>query len=320
MRNFHHHRLFEVEWACDLEEQPRQKIAAQYPQLRMGSDFARLLACHPVDVVVIATPLCTHFQLASQALQNGCQVFIEKPLAPTAEECRRLISLAEQHHSVLFTDFTYAYHPDVHFMREQVQSGYMGERLLAYQSQRINWGPVRRDINAIGDLAVHDFSVLHLLHPQSPLTVSAVGSSFVSGEPANLAFIDFAYPDGFAAHINVNWYAPRKQRHIILSGDRRILAYDELSSQNRLLIYDCRLPSREELPTIDSLNLGMRVWAPELATNEPLRLVVEAFARCLDSRERTAENQAISLAVARMLDAANASLARNGDAVEVEPD
>ena len=320
LRNFHNHRLFEVAWVCDCAEQMRQKIVAQYPQLLAGSDFGEMLASYPVDIAVIATPLSTHFALAKQALQSGCHVFIEKPLAPTAEECRQLISLAESKHRLLFTDFTYAYHPEILFIQEQVHNGYLGERLLTYQSRRVNWGPVRRDINAIGDLAVHDFSVLHLLHPQPPLSVSATGSSFVEGEPVNLAFIDVTYPDGFSAHINVNWYSPRKLRNLVLSGNQRIISYDELSSHNRLLVYDCRLPSREELPTIDSLNQGMRLWAPEFSINEPLRLVVENFARCLDSGDMASDNHALCLLVARLLDAANASLERNGDAVDVEPE
>ena len=62
-----------------------------------------------IDAVAIATPVHTHYELALAAIRNGKHVLIEKPLAETSEQARRLIEEAERRHLVLMVDHTFLY-------------------------------------------------------------------------------------------------------------------------------------------------------------------------------------------------------------------
>jgi predicted dehydrogenase len=78
---------------CDLDPQRLQKVASQYPSVQRFRDAGELLASD-VDAVAIATPICTHYELARQALLRGKHVFVEKPLAETSARARELDELA----------------------------------------------------------------------------------------------------------------------------------------------------------------------------------------------------------------------------------
>ena len=94
LRVLHEHRRR----ARHLDLRPRPGPAGsfrrRYPAV---STHDRLDDCSRIpilDAIVIATPVFTHFELASQALQAGKHTFVEKPLAPSSAQADELIALA----------------------------------------------------------------------------------------------------------------------------------------------------------------------------------------------------------------------------------
>jgi predicted dehydrogenase/nucleoside-diphosphate-sugar epimerase len=72
----------------------RAAIAAIAPDAEMYTSFGELLKVQRPDVVHVVTPLDTHFQLARQALEAGCHVYVEKPVVETGTEIEELVELA----------------------------------------------------------------------------------------------------------------------------------------------------------------------------------------------------------------------------------
>ncbi len=62
-------------------------VARRHPGTVRLTDARELIARADVDAVVVATPLSTHFALASESLEHDKHVLVEKPLASTAAEC-----------------------------------------------------------------------------------------------------------------------------------------------------------------------------------------------------------------------------------------
>jgi predicted dehydrogenase len=83
-----------VKYACDLDTRRLSKVIRRYPSVEPTTDFDRVLADPEVDAVVIATPVFTHYELASRSLAAGKHTFIEKPLAASSSEADELIELA----------------------------------------------------------------------------------------------------------------------------------------------------------------------------------------------------------------------------------
>ena len=98
--------------ACDLRPESLAWMRRQYPSVKGYLDWDEFLASD-VDAVVIATPISTHYGLARRALLAGKHVFVEKPLAHTAQLAHQLVALAAAQKRILFTGHTFIYSPPV---------------------------------------------------------------------------------------------------------------------------------------------------------------------------------------------------------------
>src|ERR687894_204615 len=79
---------------CDLRRERLSSLGKLYPGLKTCSDAGELINDPQMDAVVIATPVSSHFDLGMSALKAGKHVLIEKPLAATSDQARRLVDEA----------------------------------------------------------------------------------------------------------------------------------------------------------------------------------------------------------------------------------
>ncbi len=77
-------------------EASRAAAAKAYPQARIFGDHVEMLAGTKLDLVDIVTPSHTHLQIATDALNAGCHLLLEKPMAIRIEDCQAIIRLAQQ--------------------------------------------------------------------------------------------------------------------------------------------------------------------------------------------------------------------------------
>lgn len=132
------------------------------------ADFQAILDDKEVDVVHIATPNKTHFDMASRALAAGKHVVCEKPLAMNAKESAQLVNVAEAHpQQISAVNYNIRYYPLALHARELVQSGEIGDIYTirgAYQQDWLlyatdwNWRLVPEEggaLRAIGDIGTH---------------------------------------------------------------------------------------------------------------------------------------------------------------------
>src|SRR5687768_15638318 len=79
---------------CDLREERLAPLQKVYPGLKTCTRALDLINDPDIDAVVIATPVSSHFELTLAALQAGKHVLVEKPLASTSDQGRRLVDEA----------------------------------------------------------------------------------------------------------------------------------------------------------------------------------------------------------------------------------
>src|SRR3954462_916422 len=101
IRNFTKIRDCRIEMIADLRMDRLESVLHLNPAMRPTTSTQEIVESDAIDTVVIATPICTHFELAKECLRHGKHVFIEKPLTRTSAEAKELIALAEQYGKVL---------------------------------------------------------------------------------------------------------------------------------------------------------------------------------------------------------------------------
>ena len=112
---------------CDSEPLMAEQLAVRYGIAKPYSDFDAMLSAERPDVVHITTPPNSHLSLAIQALDAGCHVMVEKPLALDAAQAGQLLAHATKCERKLTVGYTYYFDPIVQKLRSFVQEGVMGE-------------------------------------------------------------------------------------------------------------------------------------------------------------------------------------------------
>ena len=130
------------------------------PEIELTSNAAAILGRTEIDAVAIATPAATHYSLIKTALENGKHVLAEKPLTLEVAESEALCKLAAKQQRQLVTDHTYLFHPVVQKGQAVLLEQPLGTLRYGYAT-RTNLGPVRPDVDALWDLAIHDIAIFN---------------------------------------------------------------------------------------------------------------------------------------------------------------
>jgi predicted dehydrogenase/nucleoside-diphosphate-sugar epimerase len=107
-------------------DQERARITAERFQLAVMPSIAALREAG-ADVIHVLTPPHTHAQVAIEALERGCHVLIEKPLAEDVGECERVRKVAEQKRLTACVNHSLLFDPQVRRALDAVRSGRLGK-------------------------------------------------------------------------------------------------------------------------------------------------------------------------------------------------
>src|SRR5690242_20190766 len=102
----------EVVAVCDRDEVRARQLASKYGIARVCANVEDVGAAAP-DVIHVLTPPASHCELALKALDMGCHVFVEKPLADTVAECDQMIARACERGLVLSVNHSARFDPVV---------------------------------------------------------------------------------------------------------------------------------------------------------------------------------------------------------------
>jgi predicted dehydrogenase len=314
VRSFDRLREARVVALCDADRGRLGRLGSDYPEARQYSEFGQLLSHPGLDAVALATSAPTHFALAKQSLEAGKPTFVEKPLTLSSSEALALVRLAEERGLPLMVGHLLEYHPAVEYLRELAERGDLGELRYLY-SQRLNLGQVRQQENALWSLAPHDIAVASFLLGAAPVSVAAVGQSYLTAGVADVAFLTLFYPGQRMAHIHVSWLDPHKTRRLTLVGSRKMAVFDDMEASEKVRLYDKGVDRPPEGTADAEIALKLRfgdILIPRLETDEPLVRECRHFVDCVRNGRQPRSDGRDGLRVVAALEAAQRSLEAQG--------
>ena len=320
-RNFRGSPDWDLVAVCDLDESRARKVVGDRSTVEVMTSVDALLARDDVDAVAIATPAGTHARLALAALDAGKHVVVEKPIASTSTDARRMVERAAAVGRVLMVDHTFCYTSVVLRIRDMIAEGAIGD-LNFVDSVRINLGLVQPDVDVFWDLAPHDLSILDFILPGGlqPLGVAAQGADPIGAGQSCVGYLTLPLPGGAIAHVHVNWLSPTKIRQMVVGGSKQTLVWDDLQPQQRLTVYDRGVHLGEPLADKTTTNVSYRIgdaWAPALPEKEALGAMVAEFAAAIREGRAPRTDGHAGLRVLEVLEAVSRSLADGGRLIEV---
>lgn len=184
-----------------------EKLGGKYS---LFSDYATALRDTKPDAVCISTYPDTHEAYAIMAFEQGCDVFMEKPIADSVAGAERVAAAATAHGRKLVIGYILRHHPSwIRFIEEARQ---MGKPLvmrmnLNQQSHGYMWDVHRnlmKSLSPIVDCGVHYIDVMCQMVRSTPVAVTAIGARMTEDIPAgnyNYGQLQIRFADG-----SVGWY------------------------------------------------------------------------------------------------------------------
>lgn len=305
VRNFH--SLGALSFICEKSEAGRAKALELAPEVEVIPEFDDLLRKVEVEAVAIATPAETHRDLALRAMEAGKDVFVEKPMALTVEDGEEMQRFAEGCGRILMVGHILEFHPAVEKLRELVTAGTLG-RIHYIYSNRLNFGKIRTEENALWSFAPHDIAVILRLFGELPIQVTCVGGSYVTATLADVTVSTFLFRSGQRAHVFVSWLNPFKEQKFVVMGEERMAVFNDVLKEGKLRLYNQKVSIHERQPV---LHRGDEE-AVEVSADEPLRRECMHFLECVRDRKRPLTDAASGNDVLRVLEACQVSLQLNG--------
>jgi predicted dehydrogenase len=304
-RNFQATECCQLAAVCDVRPTAQERARKALPGIPVTGDVSEIVRSPHIDAVAVITPVWTHFEFAKAALENGKHVFVEKPF--TASSAKKLQIMVD--HTFLFTGA-------VRKIRQLIDQGVLG-KLFYYDSSRVNLGLFQHDVNVVWDLAPHDLAIMNYLLDVEPESVSATGQCHLNGQ-ADLAYVTIYFPS-MLAHISVNWLSPVKVRTTLIGGEKKMVVWNDLESDEKVKVYDKGVEITSGQGVYDLL-VSYRsgdMWAPKVDQTEALKLEAKYFVECIEKNQTPFNDGVSGLRVVRLLEAAAQSLKDRGRPVQL---
>lgn len=190
---------------CDVSEEQAERVATLYNTTAF-TDYTELIK--HVDGVSIVVPTPFHHKVASDCLDNGIDVMLEKPITVTLEEADDLITRADSRNLILQVGHLERFNPAIVAMEEYLTSP------LLIESQRVHkFNPRGADVDVVLDLMIHDIDIILTIVPSPLKAIQTMGAPIVTKE-TDVANAQLTFENGCTANVTVSRVAHENVRNM----------------------------------------------------------------------------------------------------------
>lgn len=151
-----------------------------------------------VDAAILAAPSSLHFEIGIECLRNGLDLFVEKPLATTSDECQSMFEQAQRRGRILQVGHIERFNPAYIAAQDcSITPRYIETKRLGPYSFR------SRDTGVVMDLMIHDLDLV-LQFARSPVVDVQATGAIVLGPHEDIAHADLYFADGCRAHLSAS--------------------------------------------------------------------------------------------------------------------
>ncbi len=271
--------------ACHDIRHDRAVAAAAEHGARAYEDLDAMLAA--IDAAVVVVPTVDHLDVARRAIERGCDVFVEKPIAASVEEAEQLIAAASVAGRILQVGHVERFNGAFQAVLGSISSpSFIEVHRLAPFTVR------GTDVSVVGDLMIHDLDLLCHMLGEWPTQIHATGAAILTDAP-DIVNARLEYPSGCVANVTASRMTMSPMRKIRVFSPSSYLSIDLLAGRathyrKSQSFAEGVAALRAKSSGFDALNLRdfVEVETIQPEREEPLRKELDAFCRCVQTREQ----------------------------------
>lgn len=208
-----------LKYICSPGILKKTEISDKYIKFRNYKD---LLSLQDLDGIIIATPADTHFQIASEFLEKGVNIFVEKPLTLNFNDANKLREISKNKKNIFMVGHIDIYNPAFTYLQVNLKKVGTIKHIFC-ESGNLDLNKNR--ISVLWDWAGHGVAQANELLNQKPIGVSAWSDS--KNKICDLVFVKLNYARDVNVYIKSSWITPNKKRYLEVVGQKGIFQYDD---------------------------------------------------------------------------------------------
>ncbi len=248
----------------------KKELADKY-KVEFFDDYKKLL--QKVDAVIITSPTDTHYKIVTDCLLAGKHVLVEKPIATTSEQSKKLVELAQSKDLIISVGYLYRFNNSIRRLKDLIKD--IGE--IQYITSRYihSTKPPRKDSGAILNLGIHPIDILDFITGRRPKKVFAKKKNLLSKQFEDSAMIMFDYGEFFAT-LEVSCAHPEKKRDMWIIAEKEKIYVDYFNQ--KIMRYPIQISYKNILR--DS------PIEEDIIQNEPLKDELKYFIELVDKKDQ----------------------------------
>jgi predicted dehydrogenase len=256
-----------------------------------------------IDGAVVATNFKSLFTVTSKLLKNNINCLVEKPVSKSGKEILELKKIAKKQKVVCMPGYIFLHNNYIQYIKEVLNKKLLGNiRIITFE--RTNLGPVREDLNSIWDLASHDISILNFFFGHKIKIENQFSKDFLKKNVSDYAIVNFSIKNSIFGFIHCSWLNPKKERRIVIVGDKKMLVWNDMNEKYPVVIYDKGVKKKkilvENYKQYKNYLFSGEELTPKIKTKTPLENELLHFISAI-KKDRNYINMDFALKVSNIL-------------------
>ncbi|MFP4108755.1 MAG: Gfo/Idh/MocA family oxidoreductase [Desulfonatronovibrio sp.] len=264
----------------DINQEQARRISAECATTPY-SDLDDLLS--RVDAVSIVVPTSEHFNIAMKALDQGCHLFIEKPITSTVEEAGQIIRKARSRNKKIQVGHIERFNPAMLAIK-----GYPLAPMFIEAHRLSQFNPRGCDVSVVLDLMIHDLDLILYMVNSPVVHTDACGVAVVS-ETEDIANVRLKFESGCVANLTCSRISLTPMRRMRLFQKNQYIAMDFMEKKSDIfLLRDEDHKAGPQAPGMVVSQIGIGDKARDIVYQKPepprvnsLKMELEEFARAI---------------------------------------
>jgi UDP-N-acetylglucosamine 3-dehydrogenase len=268
----------------DLNKKVGQSIAKKY-NVKFYANYAEIFKKEKIDAVSIATPPCTHEQIAIDCLKNRIPVLLEKPISNIIQSAIKIVNEVKKNNILLLVGHIERFNPAVIKIKELINKEKLG-KIICIVAKRVGGFPNKiQDASIDTDLAIHDIDIVNYLLDSNPNKIITNKKKNLNVNQVDSAEYFLLYKD-ISVFIQTSWISSEKIRRLEITGIR---GYAEVDYINQTIVINRNSYKKYSDKNSTFSDYMLRFANPiktyiNFVKKEPLKEEIYYFLKCVKNK------------------------------------